>query len=196
MPLLRRLSPAGLAIVFAALLSGCQSPTLIVLEDPRTYVEDRSLRDAHEDARIRLDIQAAFIEQETGALKSVKVEVYEQAVLLVGTVATPAIREEATALAARVEGVGPVDNRIQVVEQEDLQAAAADLTVETRIKQALRDDEDVHSANLRWHSVNGIVYLFGRALSEAEREKALAIVRGLVGVREAIDLLKVVPLAD
>lgn len=183
-------------MLIASLVSGCQSPTLVVLEDPRTYVEDRSLRDAREDARIRLDIQALFIEQETGALKGVKVEVYEQVVLLVGTAATPAAREEAGSLAAQVEGVGQIHNEIQVVGDTDLQATAADLTIETKAKQALRADKDVNYANLRWHSVNGVVYMFGRALSEAEREKAIAIVRAIDGVREVADLLKVVPLRE
>lgn len=192
----RRQTLAGLATVaaLAGLTSGCQSPTLIVLEDPRTYVEDRSLRDAREDARIRLDVQALFAEQESGELRNVKVEVYEQAVLLVGTVTTPAARDEAGRLAAGVEGVGRLINEVQVVADAGVQAAAEDLTVETRIKQALRADDDVHSANLRWNSVNGIVYLFGRALSNAERDKAVTVVKGIEGVRDVVDHIKVVPL--
>lgn len=192
----RRPVLAGFILSIATLISGCQSPTLVVLEDPRTYVEDRSLRDAREDARIRLDIQALFVEPETGALKDVKVEVYEQEVLLVGTTTTPAAREEAGLLAAQVEGIGPIHNEIQVIDSAGLQAAAADLTIETKVKQALRQDKDVNAANLRWHSVNGVVYMFGRALSEAERQKAIAIARGIEGVREVADLLKVAPLPD
>lgn len=192
----RRQTLASLAIVaaLAGLTAGCQSPTLVVLEDPRTYVEDRTLRDAREDARIRLDIQALFAEQESGELRNVKVEVYERAVLLVGTVTTQAAHAEAGRLAAQVEGAGPVLNEIQVVGDAGVQAAAADLTIETKIKQALRADKDVHSANLRWNSVNGIVYLFGRALSDAERDRAVAIVRGIDGVRDVVDHMKVVPL--
>lgn len=194
----RRQTLAGLATVvaLAGAVAGCNSPTLVVLEDPRTYIEDRSLRDAREDARIRLDIQALFAERESGELRNVEVEVYERAVLLVGTVTTPAARSEAGALVARIEGVGRILNEIQVVGDAGVQATAADLTIETRIKQALRADDDVHSANLRWASVNGIVYLFGRALSEAERDRAVAIVRDIDGVREVVDHTKVVPLED
>lgn len=192
----RRPFLAGLAVAvaLASLVSGCQSPTLVVLEDPRFYVEERSLRDAREDARIRLDIQALLAEQESGELRNVKVEVYEQAVLLVGTVTIPAARSEATSLATKVEGAGPIFNEVQVVDDVGVRAAAADLTIETKIKKALRAEDDVHSANLRWNSVNGIVYLFGRALSEAERGRAIAIVRGIDGVREVVDHMKVVPL--
>jgi len=194
----RRQTLAGLAtvIALAGATAGCQSPTLIVLEDPRTYVEDRSLRDAREDARIRLDIQALFAERESGELRNVAVEVYERTVLLVGTVTTPAARDESGALAAGVEGVGRILNEVQVVGDAGVQATAEDLTVETRIKKALRADDEIHSANLRWSSVNGIVYLFGRALSEAERDRAVAIVRDIDGVREVVDHTKVVPLGD
>ncbi|MDH3515137.1 MAG: YgdI/YgdR family lipoprotein, partial [Gammaproteobacteria bacterium] len=52
-------------LVTAALVAfGCQSPTVVVLEDPRTYVEERGIFVAREDARIRLDIQALYVEQE------------------------------------------------------------------------------------------------------------------------------------
>lgn len=194
MPQARRPALAGLALVLTFLIPGCQSPTLVVLEDPRTYVEERSLADAREDARIRLDIESLFAEQGTGVLSNVVVEVYEQDVLMVGTVTNRTSRELAGTLASQVEGVGPIQNEIQVVGDSSLEATAADLAIETKIKRSLRAAEGVHSVNMRWHSVNGVVYIFGRALSEDERRKAVAIARDVEGVRDVADFLKVVPL--
>ncbi len=175
------------------LLAACDSPTLVVLEDPRTYVEDRSLSQAREDARIRLDIQALFIEDESGRLRDVKVEVYERAVLLVGTVASQGDGLRAGTLAASVDAVGTVYNKIQVTANASLEDAAADLTIETKIKKRLRDADAVSSANMRWHSVNGVVYVFGRALSEEERALALRLMSEVEGVREVVDCLTVRP---
>jgi len=185
-----------LLLLSALAAAGCQTPTVVVLEDPRTYVEDRSLLDAREDARIRLDIQALFIEREAGKLKNVTVEVYETAVMLTGTVADDAARTTAGALAASVDGASPVHNEIQVVENSGQRDPAADLAIETKIKKALRAAEGIQSANMRWHTVNGVVYMFGRALSEAERDQALAIVKKTQGVKEIVDRMKVVPLED
>ena len=176
--------------------TGCQTPTVVVLEDPRTYVEDRSLLNAREDARIRLDIQALFIEREAGKLKNVTVEVYDTAIMLTGTVADASIKTTAGTLAASAEGAGPVYNEIQVVENSGQRDPAADLAIETKIKKALRAADGVHSANMRWHSVNGIVYMFGRALSDAEGDTALAIVGKTMGVKKTVDRMKVARLRE
>lgn len=190
----RRYLPVLLALN-APTLSGCQSPTVVVLEDPRTYVEDRSILVAREDARIRLDIQGLFVEQDVGRLKNITVEVYEGAVLLTGTVADPNGKATAGSLAASVNGASPVHNEIQVLPDAKLRDAAADLAIETRIKKELRASDDVKYANLRWHSVNGTVYMFGRALSVAERDRALAIVRRVPGVKDIVDRIKVAPMS-
>lgn len=190
----RRL-PALMALI-ALSLSGCQSPTVVVLEDPRTYVEERSILVAREDARIRLDIQALFVEQDVGRLKNITVEVYEGAVLLTGTVADPEAKVTAGALGKSVKGASPVYNEIQVLPDAKLRDAAADLAIETRIKKKLRASDSVESANLRWHSVNGTVYMFGRALSIAERDRAMTIVGRVPGVKNIVDRIKVMPLSE
>lgn len=195
------MSPTGrrftaLMLLSALAAAGCNSPTVIVLEDPRSYVEDRSIKASHEDARIRLDIQALFIEREAGKLKNVAVEVYERAVLLTGTVPEPDAKITAGALAASVKRATPIINEIQVLPDESKRDTAADLAIETKVKKALRDAEEIHSANMRWSSVNGTVYMFGRALSETERDLALAIVGKTLGVKSVVDHIAVRPLAD
>lgn len=185
---------APLLLLFLALAAtGCETPTVVVLEDPRTYVEERSILDARKDARIRLDIQALFIERDAAKLRDVTVEVYETAIMLTGTVADAATKTTAGALATSVNGAGLLHNEIQILTDPDQRDAAADLAVETRIKKALREAEGVHSANMRWRCVNGSVYLFGRALSEAERDTALEIVRTTQGAKNVVDHMKVVP---
>ncbi|MDH3228477.1 MAG: BON domain-containing protein [Alphaproteobacteria bacterium] len=185
---------AVLSTMAALAVIGCQSPTLVVLEDPRTYVEERGIFVAREDARIRLDIQALYIEQEVGRLKNVTVDVYEGAVLLTGTVVDVAGKSTAGALAASVEDANPIYNEIQILPDAKLRDAAADLAIETKIKKELRAAEGVSSANLRWHCVNGTIYMFGRALSTAERELAMGIVGRVPGVKTIVDRINVAPL--
>ncbi len=187
----RRLAPVLLAAALP--VSSCQSPTVVVLEDPRTYIEERGILVAREDARIRLDIQALYVEQEVGRLKNVTVDVYEGAVLLTGTVIDQGGKATAGALAASVTGANPIYNEIQVVPDAEMRDAAADLAIETRIKRDLRATDGVRSANLRWHSVNGTIYMFGRALSLAERDLALEVVGRVPGVRNIVDRVKVIP---
>lgn len=187
-----RFIPVAL-LVAALAAAGCRSPTVVVLEDPRTYVEERGIFVAREDARIMLDIQALYIEEKVGKLKNITVEVYEKAVMLTGTVTDPAAKDAAGALAATVKGANPVHNEILVLPDASLRDTAADLAIETKIKKALRAAKGVHSANMRWHSVHGTVYMFGRALSEAERKLALEIVGKVLGVQNIVDRMKMVP---
>lgn len=182
-----------MAIAILLPLAACQSPTLIVLEDPRTYVEERTIRDARRDARIRLDIASLYVEQASSTLTNIRVEVYETAVLLTGTVPAMSDKEGAGALAASVEGVGPIHNEIQVVENASLTVAAADLTIENKIKKTLRAADGINSANMRWNSVNGIVYMIGRTLSEEEHTRTIAIVGEIAGVKQVVDRMKMVP---
>lgn len=182
-----------MAIAMLLPLAACQSPTLIVLEDPRTYVEERTIRDARRDARIRLDIASLYVEQASSTLTNIRVEVYETAVLLTGTVPAMSDKEGAGGLAASVEGVGPIHNEIQVVENASLTVAAADLTIENKIKKTLRAADGINSANMRWNSVNGIVYMIGRTLSEEEHTRTIAIVGEIAGVKQVVDRMKMVP---
>jgi osmotically-inducible protein OsmY len=186
------------AIVLLSVLAvvGCKSPTLIVLEDPRSFIEERSLLVSREDARIKLDIQSLYIEHAIGKLSDVTVEVYEGAVMLTGIVAEEADKERSGELASQAEGSGLVYNEVQVAGGASLRDAAADLALETRIKKVLRAAEGIHSVNMRWHSVNAIVYMFGRALSEEERVKAVELSSAVVGVKKIVDRMKVKPVEE
>ena len=186
------------AIVLLSVLAvvGCKSPTLIVLEDPRSFIEERSLLVSRADARIKLDIQSLYIEHAIGKLSDVTVEVYEGAVMLTGIVAGEADKERAGELASQAEGADPVYNEVQVAGDASLQDAAADLSLETRIKKVLRAAKGIHSVNMRWHSVNSIVYMFGLALSEEERVRAVELAGAVVGVKKIVDRIKVRPVEE
>ena len=81
----RCLAPVfGAAALLA--LTGCDLNIPLFYEDPTTLSEDRSEEAQQLDDRIRGDILSAFVEQEVGTLKNVTVDVYEENVLLTGTV--------------------------------------------------------------------------------------------------------------
>ena len=179
----------GLLIGFAVLLAvtGCDLSMDIFTEDPTTLSDDRSEDAQQLDDRIRGDILSAFVGQEVGTLKNVTVEVYEANVLLTGTVSDPEAKDTAGAVTASAEGVGNIFNEVQVIEDSSLRDKAEDLSVENRLKTSLRGSSRINSFNLRWHSVDGVVYIFGRVKSQKERDKALEIVRSVKGVKDVVD---------
>lgn len=175
----------GVAALLA--LTGCDLYIPIFYEDPTALGEDRNEEAQQLDDRIRGDILSAFVEEEVGTLKNVTVDVYEQTVLLTGTVTGAEAKDTAGTVAASAEGVVAVINEIQVMEDSSLRDKAEDLSIENLLKASLRESTAINSFNLRWHSVNGIVYMFGRAQSQKERDRALEIARSVKGVKDVVD---------
>lgn len=186
MPTARRLG-SFIGIVALLALTGCDLYIPIFHEDPTTLGEDRTEEAKQLDDRIRGDILSAFVEQEVGTLKNVTVDVYEQDVLLTGTVTGPEARNTAGAVAAAAEGGGTVINEIQVVKDSSLRDKAVDLSIENRLKASLRKSTKINSFNLRWRIVDRVVYMFGRAKSQAEKDTALKIARSVKGIKDVVD---------
>ena len=68
-----------------------------------------------------------------------------------------------------------------------------DTVIESKINALLIDAKGVNVTNFRWRSNGGHVFLFGRALSEAELEKAIAVVKGIKNVTAVTSRVKVRP---
>jgi len=178
------------ALIFVA---GCDVYIPIFHEDPTKITEDRSEADKQIDDRIRGDILSGFVEEELGTLKNVTVDVYERRVLLTGTVEAEDVKKTAGAVAASADAVKQVINEIQVTKDTSLHDKADDLSIENRLKANLRKSTEVNSFSLRWHSVDNVVYMFGRAKSAGEKKKALEIARSVPGVRSVVDHIAVQP---
>lgn len=179
------------AVVALLVLTGCDLYIPIFHEDPTTLKDDRSEAAQQLDDRIRGDILSAFVEQEVGTLKNVTLDVYEQNVLLTGTVAGPEVKDTAGAVAASTEDVRNIINEIQVMKDSSLRDKAEDLSIENSLKASLRESARVNSFNLRWSIVNRVVYMFGRAKSQKERDTALEIARSVKGVKDVVDHIEV-----
>ncbi len=69
----------------------------------------------------------------------------------------------------------------------------ADTVIESKINALLLDANGVNVTNFRWRSVGGKVFLFGRALSQAEKDKATRVVKDIKNVTAVKNLAKVKP---
>ncbi|MDH5410233.1 MAG: BON domain-containing protein [Alphaproteobacteria bacterium] len=185
-----RLGPL-VGLVAMLTLTGCDLYIPIFHEDPTTLSDDRTDEAKQLDDRIRGDILSAFVGQEVGTLKNVTVDVYEGNVLLTGTVTSPEARNTAQTVAAETDEIGNIFNEIQVVKDASLRDKTEDLSIETRLKTTLRKSTKINSFNLRWRVVNRNVYIFGRAKTPEEREKALEITRSIKGINEVVDHIEV-----
>ncbi len=68
-----------------------------------------------------------------------------------------------------------------------------DTTITTRVKTAMLNDPAVGGLRIDVDTFKGVVTLSGRVKSQAERDQAIALARGVSGVVEVKDALQVVP---
>lgn len=161
-------------------------------------VEDRSSGDIAKDLKIRAKITADVVDKMGSEVISINADVYEQDVMLTGAVETSEIKEKAGKLAAGVTDVKKVYNEILVIVPVDKKKGAVegfvdDAVIEGKINALLLDGAGVNVTNFRWHSVQGHVFLFGRALTVSERDKAAQIVKGIENVVSVTSRVKVRP---
>lgn len=192
-----------LSLVFAlwAALSG---PALALDLNPfsaikgavEAAVEDRSSGDIAKDLEIKAKFTAEVIDKLGTDAASISSDVYEQDVLLTGIVGTDTLKSKAGTLTKKIPGVKTVHNEIRVVKPVDKEKGAVegfvdDTVIESKINALLLDASGVNVTNFRWRSVHGHVYLFGRALSNAELKKAVGVVKGIKGVQSVTSHVKV-----
>ncbi|MBT4016827.1 MAG: BON domain-containing protein [Alphaproteobacteria bacterium] len=151
-------------------------------------VEDRTADDIGSDLAIKGKLTANVIDKMGSDVISIGADVYEQVVMLTGTVETGKQKTQAGRLASAVENVKKVYNEILVIKAIDKEKGSVenyvdDSVIETKINAQLLDAGGVSVTNYRYRSVGGRVFLFGRALSNAELKKAIGVVKGIDGVK-------------
>jgi len=161
-------------------------------------VEDRSADDIATDARIKTEITVEVLDKMAKEVISISADVYEQDVMLTGAVDKSEVKAKVQKLAAAVEGVKNIFNEIMIINPVDKKKGAVegfvdDTVIESKINALLLDGSGVSVTNFRWRSVQGRVFLFGRALSAAERNKAVGIVEGIKNVVSVTNRVKVKP---
>ena len=72
-------------------------------------------------------------------------------------------------------------------------AATSDAWITTKTKMALLTTEGVSGTSVNVDTVNGLVTLHGKVASDAEKQKAEQVARGITGVTNVRNLLQVVP---
>ena len=161
-------------------------------------LEDRSGDDIAKDLEIKAKITASVIDEMGTKVISINADVYEQDVMLTGVVDKAALKALAGKLAKAVEGVKKLYNEMLVITDVEkkkgvVESFVDDTVIETKINALLLDASGVNVTNFRWRAVGGRVFLFGRALTRPELDKAVGIVKGIENVLSVKSLTKVRP---
>jgi len=179
-----------LALCLAVPLLGACTPVGVVVgagaAGGAMALEERGFTASARDKVTSATIEKGMIDSSFSLFRNVGVTVIEDRVYLTGVVETQDQRIEATRIAWTAQRVRDVVNEIEVGARGDLIDAGRDQAIETRLTAALTFDGGVSAVNYSAEAVNGTVYLFGIAQSQAELDRVRALARTVPNVRRIV----------
>jgi osmotically-inducible protein OsmY len=198
-----------LVLIYSLLsFSGC---TTLVTEAAKKALEDRTTEDQVLDAKIASSIINQLSAKDKGLLLDVGVDVWEQRVLLTGTLDSAQVHSEVIAIVKSDSRITQLYEHVQIVTTEEKEArrkqkeesgesdgagdTVSDIWIETKIQAQLLTAQNVTSLNYRWRSVQGKIYIIGRSKDSLERDYALEIIRNTKGVQSVTHYIEIKPVS-
>lgn len=190
------MTPRILAVALLALagpaLSGCVGLAVGAgAAGGVALAEERTLGRQVDDLTIGVAINEGLFAHSERLFLDVSVDVTEGRVLLAGKVPTAADRVDAVRIAWQAEGVVEVINELKVDDTGDIGEYLSDVRISTVLRAALLVDSEVNSINFNVETVDGVVYLTGVALTQAELDRVVDHARTISGVRKVVSHVRV-----
>jgi len=146
-----------------------------------------------DDGTIQTSVKAGLLAEKGVPSNDVNVETYKGVVLLSGFVTTQEQKDAAGRVASGVSGVQQVRNQIAIHPSTSMGTKMDDTMLVGKVKAALIDSADVKGGQINVEARGGIVQLGGFVTSGTMRDRAMAIAKGVEGVKRVDDALFVKP---
>ena len=148
---------------------------------------EKGLNQSIDDAKLRLQLNAAFFDSDVDLYSAVSFTVEEGRVLLTGRVPTPEARIEAARLAWNVEGVAEVINELAVTDRSSLTDFGRDTWIAAQLRSTVLLDDQIASINYSFDVVNQTIYVMGLGRSSDELARVLSHARNIDYVRGVVN---------
>lgn len=135
-------------------------------------VQERGLLRTLDDTALKARIGEAYLRESEAILLAVTIRVHEGRVLLIGALADAALRQRAVDLARAQDGVKEVIDELQPIEG-GIADYAQDSWITAQINAQLTFDPGILAVNYQVDTVRRVVYLFGIAQDQLERDLAI-----------------------
>ncbi|MBP6105528.1 MAG: BON domain-containing protein [Steroidobacteraceae bacterium] len=154
---------------------------------------EKSAGNVVDDGAIATSVKASLLAEKGVPSSDVNVEVYKGVVLLSGFVKTQAEKDAAGKVAKNVKDVGSVRNQLLVHPATSMGTKLDDTVLVSKVKAALVDASDVKSGQINVEARGGIVQLGGFVSGDKMKARAIAVAKGVSGVKQVDDALFVKP---
>ncbi len=148
---------------------------------------ERSMGSVVDDATIKVNIAAKFINSEDNLFVNISTTVLEGRVLLTGLVDNQEIRIDAVRKVWEVDGVQEVINEIQVGNRDSLKEYANDLWINTQAKGLAAKAVGLRVVGYNFETIQGKVYIAGITSRPKQLEDLINAVKTVKGVKEIVN---------
>ena len=180
-----------LSLITASLIViGCSPANILVSGAGTSMVVaegDRSLGTVVDDATIKVNIAAKFINSDDNLFVDVGTNVLEGRVLLTGLVDNQEIRIDAVRKVWEVDGVIEVINEIQIGNRATLKEYAQDVWITTQVRSVASKAVGLRVISYNFETIQGKVYVAGITSRPEQLEDLLIAIKSIKGVKEIIN---------
>ena len=187
----------NLKIIFSTLLTslflliyGC-SPSGILATGGGTAMVvaegDRSLGTVVDDATVKINIAARFLNAGNNLFVDINTTVLEGRVLLTGLVDNQELRIEAVRLVWEIEGVREVINEIEIGNRESIKDYAKDLWINTQARGVAAKTIGLRVVAYNLETINGKIYIAGITTKPDQLDMLIESIKTIKGVTEIVN---------
>ena len=187
----------NLKIIFSTLLTslflliyGC-SPSGILATGGGTAMVvaegDRSLGAVVDDATVKINIAARFLNAGNNLFVDINTTVLEGRVLLTGLVDNQELRIEAVRLVWEIEGVREVINEIEIGNRESIKDYAKDLWINTQARGVAAKTIGLRVVAYNFETINGKIYIAGITRKPDQLDMLIESLKTIKGVTEIVN---------
>tara|TARA_Y100001970_G_scaffold235786_1_gene295022 strand:- start:107 stop:685 length:579 start_codon:yes stop_codon:yes gene_type:complete len=148
---------------------------------------ERSFGTVVDDATIKINISAKFINSEDNLFININTTVLEGRVLLTGIVDNQEIRIDAIRRVWEVEGVLEVLNEIQIGNKSTLKEYAKDVWITAQAKAKATTVVGLKVVGYNFETIQGKVYIAGITTQPKQLEELIEIIKTIKGVKEIVN---------
>ena len=148
---------------------------------------ERSMGSVIDDATIKVNVAAKFINSEDNLFVNVSTTVLNGRVLMTGLVENQEIRIDAVRRVWEVEGVQEVINEIQIGNRATLKEYANDVWINTQAKGLAAKAVGLRIVGYNFETIQGKVYVAGITSRPDQLEDLINAIKTIKGVKEIVN---------
>ena len=177
-------------IALSGLNYGCTSANVLATGGGTAMVVaegDRSLGAIVDDATIKVNIAAKFLNAGSDLFIEINTSVLEGRVLLTGLVNNQETRIDAVRLVWEIEGVKEVINEIEIGNRDTLKDYAKDLWINTQARGVAAKTIGLKAVAYNFETINGKIYVAGITSKPNQLDELISSLKTIKGVKEIVN---------